>query len=258
MNWQSEIENFKKLAKLLADRGWAEANAGNFSVQLDEREKIFTDEMPKEYPLARPFTELTGKRILVTSTGSRSRDIPLDPASGVGLAEIGEGGKSYRILWGAGPLTSEFPAHLLIHAMCLSCRPEIKAIIHTHPPHLVALSHIREMRDGDAFNDTLRRMHPEVPILVPGGIHLLNFSIPGSFDLGEATRDALRDRNVVFWSMHGIVSIGENIDRALDQIEILEKAANVYLIAISSGRNPVGLTDDEISNCRKFWKIEGD
>ncbi|MFH1676468.1 MAG: rhamnulose-1-phosphate aldolase [bacterium] len=252
-----EILKFRRLAQLLAERGWAEANAGNYSVKIDNSDDFELYAEPKNYPLPKPYPALSGKRFLVTATGSRSRDIPHDPASGVGLAEIVDKGNSYRILWGTGPLTSEFPAHLAIHAMCLSDRPEIGAIIHTHPPHLIALSHLADMHESDKLNEILKSMHPEVPILVPRGIGFIPFLIPGSIDLGEATCDALRNRNVVLWSMHGIVSIGENIDRALDQIEILEKAARIYLLAISSGRNLIGLTDNEISDCRKFWKIEG-
>ncbi|HDS29926.1 MAG TPA: hypothetical protein ENN67_02660 [Firmicutes bacterium] len=74
-------------------------------------------------------------------------------------------------------------------------------------------------------------------------------------ELGEATMDTLRKRDVALWSKHGIVSIGRDLEKALDQIEILEKAAIIYLLARGAGTGPDGISDDEISETCKFWKV---
>ena len=116
------------------------------------------------------------------------------------------------ILWGAGPPTSEFPAHLAIHAMCLEKRPEMRAVLHTHPPYLIAMSHLPAMQEPCALDNALRKMHPEVSILVPDGIDIMDYRIPGSVELGLATRDALEKRNLVVWPMHGVVSVAADID----------------------------------------------
>jgi rhamnulose-1-phosphate aldolase len=174
------------------------------------------------------------------------------------LVEILPGGNIVMRLWGSGRPTSEFPAHLSIHAMCASERPEIRAVLHTHPPNLVAMSHLPDMQAPGALNNAVRRMHPECFVLVPKGIEHVGFRTPGSMDLGEATRDALRKRNVALWSKHGIVSIAPDLEKALDQVEILEKAATIYLLARGAGIRPVGISDKQISETCKFWEVEED
>jgi rhamnulose-1-phosphate aldolase len=251
-----EIEGFAHVAEWLVRRGWAEANAGNMSLRLEHPSTPLWHGPVEDYPLPMVFPSLDGLHFLVTATRSRARDLPSAPAKTTGLLKIVDEGRSMRILWGAGPPTSEFPAHLAIHAMCLEKRPEMRAVLHTHPPYLIAMSHLPAMQEPCALDNALRKIHPEVSIQIPDGIDIMDYRIPGSVELGLATRDALVNRNLVVWPMHGVVSVADDIDRALDQVEIVEKAALIYLLVLSTGQQPIGLTDDQISESCRFWGIE--
>jgi rhamnulose-1-phosphate aldolase len=250
-----EIVRFARIADLLAKRGWAEANAGNLSTRLDKASFKVLPGIIDVRPMKHEFPSLEGDLFLVTATKSRARDVSLMPEKCVGLVEIGKDGKELIYRWGAMPPTSEFPAHLSIYSMCKRTRPDIGAVLHTHPPHIVALSHFPDMQDGPKLNNALRMMHPEVGILVPDGISLLNYEIPGSLELGQATGKALLNCNITVWPMHGVVSIAPDLDKAMDQIEIMEKASLMYLLVRSTGTEPIGLTSEQISESRKFWGI---
>lgn len=251
-----EIKQLCAIAERLASRGWAEANAGNMSVRLTEP-PISMKKVKEEFHLPEKYSNLAGETFLVTATRSRMRDIPLKPADCLGIVKISADGSNYQKLWGKAPATSEFPSHLAIHSMCKREKPKIGAILHTHPPHLIALSHFPEMQEGDALNNVLKRMHPEIPILMPSGIEVVEYHLPGTVKLAHQTVKALRRVSLVIWRMHGVVSIAPDIERAYDQVELYEKGAQIYLMALWTGRRISGLTDKalkEAENYAKKWE----
>ena len=250
-----EVQRLSRVAQWLYQKGWAEANAGNMSVRLVTEEILPLEGPSEDFALKHPCPSLAGARFLVTATGRRMRDLPRDPGAVLGLVEILPGGSAYRRLWGSCPVTSEFPSHLCIHAMCAEGRPEMKAVLHTHPPHVIALSQVSELRQTRALNAALERMHPEVPIRVPRGVVYLDYDAPGTLSLGEKTRDALRTHDVVLWSMHGLVALAPDVERALDLAEVTEKAAEIYLLARSAGRPPEGLSDRQIDELRDAFGL---
>jgi rhamnulose-1-phosphate aldolase len=252
-----ELKRFQKIAGLLASRSWAEANAGNLSTRIDKETISPLPEIKERVRIVHPFAALEGSCYLVTATKSRARDIPVEPEKNVALVEIGEKGEELICRWGAIPPTSEFPAHLAIHAMCLKNRDDIRSVLHTHPPHLIGMSHMPDRGSEGQFNRKLRMMHPEVGILMQDGLSLIDYEIPGSLELGLSTCKALENRNLVIWPMHGVVSIAQDLDKALDQIEILEKAAFMYLLIRSTGQKPIGLANEQIRDSRGFWGIKG-
>jgi rhamnulose-1-phosphate aldolase len=256
MKEHPEIERFARVAEWLVRRGWAEANAGNMSYRLEDPTFPLWQGPVEDFPLPVTFPSLEGQHFLVTATRSRARDLPTNPAKTTGLIKITDDGSSMRILWGAGPPTSEFPAHLAIHAMCLEKRREMRAVLHTHPPNLIAMSHLPDLQDPCALDSALRMMHPEVSILVPDGIAGMEYHIPGTVELGLATRDALEHFSLAVWPMHGVVSLAEDMETALDQVEIIEKAAMIYLLVLATGQKPVGLSVSQISDSCRFWGIE--
>ena len=256
MHDRPEIKQIANVADWLAKRGWAEANAGNLSVRLDSAHAAERRGNGASYPLDHAFPLLDGIAFLVTATRSRARDVSRDPEKAIGLVQVINKGNAARLKWGAGPPTSEFPAHLAVHAMCIEQRPDMRAILHTHPPYLIAMSHLPELREPGALNRALRKMHPEVGILVPDGVAGMDYRIPGSFELGFATRDALQRANVALWPMHGVVSLAPDLDTALDQVEIIEKAAMIYMLVLTTGQKPLGLTDEQVSQSREFWGIK--
>lgn len=75
--------------------------------------------------------------------------------------------------------SSELPFHQSVYRM----RPDLKAVLHAHPPALVALSIVRKAPDLDLL-PTVRRICPDVP-----GGHLRRARQPG---IGQKHRRGVR------------------------------------------------------------------
>jgi rhamnulose-1-phosphate aldolase len=251
-----ELEELQRVAYWLAQRFWSEANAGNISVRLTDLPADIArleGGPPIQMPIA--FPELSGQHFLVTGTGKCMRDIIHDLEGNIGLIRVLPGGEAYICLWGVSNVTSEFPAHSAIHQVLLAERPDHKAIVHTHPPGLAALTHLAQFRDAEALSDVLFRMHPETSYFLCEQLAYLPYMVLGSVELGQATAEVLRTCKATLWDKHGVVAIGETMSRALGWIEILEKAAQIYWLVASSGQQPVGLTDQQIEAMLKAYGL---
>ena len=245
-------------AGLLAQRGWAEANAGNISKNVTcllaggaLPLPVRSVELPKAYPT------LAGHVILMTVTGSRMRDIAYDPADGCMLLRIDEVGKAYSVLAAfnaSGRPTSELASHLLIHEMLLETKSTATTIVHTHPPELVALTHVAESNPAGWLNEALWAAHAEVKIFFPGGVGYVPYIMPGSEKLAEATVDALRAHPVVVWARHGALAVAEDPLAAFDALDTLNKAAGIWLKCKAAGFVPHPLSKTELAELGGYLK----
>ncbi len=256
-------EPFPELNEILASIGEAggriaaigasEGGAGNISVCIGwpievRRQFPVTEEIP--LPLSAPH--LAGRRIIVTGSGRRLRDIATDPAANLGVVLVHPGGEtgtlhtSPRCLFDG--LTSEWNSHLGIHDDTIArADTNFHAVMHAQPPHLVYLSHVPEYRDEAYFNRRLLRWEPETIVNLPQGIGVLAFMLPGSAQLMEANVASLRTHRVVLWGKHGVVARSDiSVTRAADRIEYAETAARYEYMDLVAGQRAEGLSLDEM------------
>ena len=85
-------------------------------------------------------------------------------------------------------------------------------------------------------------MHPEYNLFLPEGCGFIDYEISGSNELAQKTRSVFSDKNVALWEKHGAIAFGSNLTEALDKIETVAKASRIYLMCLSSGYEPEGLT----------------
>jgi rhamnulose-1-phosphate aldolase len=245
------FEDIAEIAGLISARGWAERNAGNVSVDVTERYECSKGrsesakvKTPKKYP------ELAGRYYLVTATGARFRDIAKRPEDHVFLARIADDLDGYHIVDGlekaGSPLTSEFPSHISIHAHLRRNDPTKKAVLHTHPDCLLALTHISRYLSTETLNRLLWSMHPEMKIVMPDGVGLVPYCVPGTETLADATVDILQKHRMVLWEKHGCVAVGRDVFEAFDLIDTAEKSAKVFLMVKSAGFEAQGLTEAQL------------
>lgn len=250
------LEDIAEIAGLISERGWAERNAGNISIDVtEELNAPPASSAAKEVKMAVRHRELAGRSFLVTATGARFRDIAKRPEQHVVVAQIADDLSGYRIMLGsdkdAGTLTtSEFPSHLGIHGYLRQTDPAKKAVLHTHPDHLLALTHISNYLTTETLNRLLWSMHPEMKIVMPDGVGLVPYRLPGTEDLAEATVDVLRQHRLVLWEKHGCVAVGRDVFEAFDLIDTAEKSAKVFLMVKSAGFEAEGLTDAQLGELR--------
>jgi rhamnulose-1-phosphate aldolase len=228
----------------LAQMGWAEANAGNISVLLPEGEGLNHDSELVTEPLQVPVPALAGRTFLVTTLGSRFRRLERDMETDIIPVRISSDGKAAGRPRGSRKPTSEFPSHLLALSVAVGRGWETASLVHTHSTCMLALS--SSDLPGDMLEEAVTRAHPEISIYLRRGVHFLDFTTPGSWELGEATASLFESADCVVWRKHGILGLGNTIDIACDVVEIVEKAARLLLLEKSAFDKFVGLKDREL------------
>lgn len=141
--------------------------------------------------------------------------------------------------------SSELPFHLSTYKQ----RPDVRAVLHAHPPALVSFSIVRKIPDT--------RLIPDVN-LVCGEVGIAKYGLPGSDDLGEKIAEVLRQGiNTVILENHGIVVVGKDLFEAFMAFETLDFSARLEINARRIG-NPVSLTPKyvEISKQKRHVEME--
>ncbi|MDL2265162.1 rhamnulose-1-phosphate aldolase [Parabacteroides sp. OttesenSCG-928-G21] len=248
----AEIARIAEVAGYLWERGWAERNGGNISVNITslmyEEEKELTSLCPA-IPLKEPVKALAGEIFYVTGTGKRMRYIAKDPFANGSIIRISTDGCSFEIIAEEPvPPTSELPSHLLMHNYLREQGRDNRVVLHTHPTEIIGLTHCKPFLDATTLTRTMWSMIPECRIIIPKGIGMIPYEIPGTIELAHATIKELAKHDMVCWEKHGVLAVGEDIIECFDAIDTLNKSAQIYLVARTAGFEPEGMTDKQLDD----------
>ncbi len=221
------LEDIVFVAYELNRQGWAEANAGNFSVLLDSPRELAGPAIP----LSRPVPSLASRTLLITGAGVQLRRLGSDPLPGLCLVTLDDRGAAYRAAGNVRP-SSELAVHLAGHDVLSAERPSHHVLLHAHPTHVTALSLLYP--EPESLVALLAASHSEAAA-IRSAVGALPFIEPGSQPLADATATTLRNNRGVIWSRHGMLASGVGFDEALDIIELCDKSAQLALL---SGRTP--------------------
>jgi len=129
--------------------------------------------------------------------------------------------------------SSEFPFHKAIY----EARPDLKAVIHAHPPALVSFSIVRRLPN---MNIIPQAKH------VCGPIGYAPYALPGGEELGEKIASEFRKGfDAVIMENHGSVVGGKDLKDAFVRFETLEFSARTIINASTIG-DPSYLHDKQI------------
>lgn len=157
--------------------------------------------------------------VLITPTKVPKRDLVFDD-----IVMIDFAGKTLFAANGRNP-TGETPIHLNI----LKKRPDIKGLVHAHPPILTGFSLI----DDEILSKPLL---PE-PVIELGPVLYVPYAEPLSQELATVFNDVVAKSNAFLMRNHGImVCSPDGVWRALELLEMLENMAHSAFIAASLGR----------------------
>jgi L-fuculose-phosphate aldolase len=148
--------------------------------------------------------------ILITPTGAMKGF--LQPGH---IAHIDAAG---RVLDGGPRASSETAVHLVAYAE----RPEMHSVIHTHPPHAVAMT-VAEI-------DMQVPIIPEV-IATIGGVPTTPLATPGTAELAESIRKIVRCSDTLIMKNHGTVTLGTNLMDAFKKLDMIEHTARILWLA---------------------------
>lgn len=199
--------------------------------------------------LKEPVKALAGNLFYVTGTGKRMRYVAKEPFANGSIIRITTDGCSYEIVAErAIAPTSELPSHLLMHNYVVASGRKNRVVLHTHPTDLIGLTHCKRFLDSEKLTWMLWSMIPECRIIVPKGVGIVPYEIPGTLELAHATIRLLKWHDVVFWEKHGILAVGEDIIECFDAIDTLSKSAQIYLSARMAGEEPEGMTVGQLDD----------
>lgn len=241
------IDRVAEVAGYLWQKGWAERNGGNITINVTE----WVDDAMRAMPaisearsIGKTLPHLAGCWFYCKGTGKRMRDLARDPMGNGAIIRITEDCAHYEIVADAPVApTSELPSHLAVHDYLLAKGAPYRASLHTHPIELVALTHCQKWLEKDVATQMLWSMIPETKAFCPRGLGIVPYMLPSSVELAEATIRAIdEDYDVVMWEKHGVFAVDVDIMDAFDQVDVLNKAAQIYIAAKNMGFEPEGMT----------------
>jgi len=114
--------------------------------------------------------------------------------------------------------SSELPFHTAIYRR----RPDLNAVVHAHPPALVAFSIAREVPPTAIF--------PQAE-MVAGNVGYAPYALPGSEALGASIATAFEEHDAVLLENHGVATGGTDLLKAFQRLETLDVCARTVIRA---------------------------
>lgn len=257
---EREVNQIAEVAGYLWQKGWAERNGGNITVNITE----YVDDEIKALPaisdvkqIGVTLPNIKGCYFYCKGTGKRMRDLARWPMENGSIIRILDDCASYVII-ADNPVnpTSELPSHLMLQDYLIASGTNYKASVHTHPIELVAMSHNARFQDSKEWTRVLWSMIPETLAFAPLALGMVPYEMPSSVKLAEATLELVKQNyDVVFWEKHGIVAVAPDVMDAFDQIDVLNKSACIYMSAKNMGFEPDGMTDEAMTEIQEVFKL---
>ena len=247
-----QIDQAAEVAGYLWQKGWAERNGGNIVINVTDQinlqlstlnySKLST--LNSQLPIGTTLPHLKGCYFFCKGTNRRMRDLTRWPMDNGSIIRILDDCAHYEIIADKPVIpTSELPSHLSVHNYLIGKGSPYKASLHTHPIELVAMTHHKPFLEKDVMTQILWSMIPETRAFCPKGLGIVPYLLPSSVALGEATLNTLDEGyDVVMWEKHGVFAVDTDIMYAFDQVDVLNKAAQIYMSARSMGFEPEGMS----------------
>lgn len=127
-----------------------------------------------------------------------------------------------EILEGEKPPSSEWRMHAEIYR----CKPEVRAVVHTHSPYATSFAVTRQK---------LPVILIEMVPFLGGEVEVADFAIPGTVEVGIEAVKKLQGRNACLMANHGVLAVGADLAQAHIRAVYAEDAAKIYSLALGNG-----------------------
>lgn len=168
--------------------------------------------------------------------------------SGLGFEEVTHTdlllvGPQGDVLEGVGRRHIEWPIHLEV----LAARPDIGSVVHSHPPHVIALGAAGVELEPVSHAGTFF-LPPALPRFTRTAELIINR------DMGREVAEALGEARALLLVNHGIVAVGATVPEAICAAIMLEKAAEQQLLVESfGGAQRVSGEDEALAKRATVW-----
>lgn len=134
----------------------------------------------------------------------------------------------------------------MIHRGCHRAHPEARAVFHTHQPYATAVAITADGLDT-RLSQNAAYFHGVVARLEYGGL------ADGASE-GDRIAASVRDgASVVMLDNHGVLVIGRSVAHAWHQLYFLERAAQVQVLAQSTGHDLIRMPEQVAARTREQW-----
>jgi L-fuculose-phosphate aldolase len=186
-----EIRNeLCKYARKTVDSGLVVGPGGNISARVDDKMYLSPSGFAIEEIAPEQWVEV---------------DIPTGKITDIGLRPSSE---------------------VLMHLYCYRRKPEIGAIVHTHPSNCIAFTLVAQ---------ELPVMFPDQAALV-GKTLYIPYVLPTTDLLAIAVADKVNEGSSLLLGNHGLVTTGRNLREAYYRTQVVEESAKIYMIASAVGK----------------------
>jgi L-fuculose-phosphate aldolase len=200
-----------EVGRRLWERGYVASNDGNVSVRLDDTRLITTPKnVSKGFmtPDMMVITDLDGKKI----AGER------DPSS-------------------------ELKMHLEVYRN----RPDIRAVVHAHPPTATGFAVAGIPLDRAVLAEVITTL---------GSIPIAAYATPSTEELPAAVRKYVKAHDALLLANHGALAMGADVMSAYYRMETIEHFAKISLVARTLGREHL-LSRDEVERLQGLRGMYG-
>lgn len=199
------------IGRLMYQNRLIDATSGNISARLDDERVLATPSgLAKGFmqPEQLILVDLAGRRVGITPANAH-----LHPTS-----------------------------ELLMHLECYQQRPDVRGVVHAHPPTAVALT--------IAGYNFKRAIIPE-SVIVLGLVPVTPYANPASAEDRDVIRDLIREHDAILLTHHGSLTVADSVWNAYMRLETLEHTARILFMAEQLG----GARDIEPHNVEKLLDL---
>lgn len=138
---------------------------------------------------------------------------------------------------------------LKVHLEAYKQRPDVRAVIHAHPPKAIAFT------IAEAPFETC--ILPEVVVTL-GDVPVAPYATPSTEDLPRSMSDLIRQADAIMLARHGSVTVGSSLSDAFKKLEKLEHNAEILIYArILGGARPFPETElQKLQGLREFYGVK--
>jgi L-fuculose-phosphate aldolase len=179
------------IGRRIYNKGFAAGNDGNISYRLSENEVLCTP-------------------TFISKGFMKPEDLCIVDMSGKQLS-----GKRKR------------SSEILLHLTILKERPDVKSVVHCHPPHATAFAVAREPIPQCVL--------PEIEVFL-GDVPITKYECPGNQAFADTVLPYVQKTNVMILANHGTVSYGETVEKAYWWTEILDAYCRILMLARDLGK----------------------
>lgn len=178
-----------EIGRRLHQKGFVASNDGNISIRVSEAE------------------------ILATVTGVSKGFLTSDD-----VVLVDPKGRKISGRTGRAEPSSELKMHLLIYEQ----RPEVKAVVHAHPPVATGFA--------VAGIPLAQCILPEVVVSL-GAVPVAEYGTPSTLEVCDAIMPYIQNAEAFLLANHGAVTMGEDVFQAYYRMETVEHFAKILLTA---------------------------